>query len=143
MRVELIPPGYGDWKTLVNDNPTKGTLKEMRLQFLGIATGNAIEIKDSFDTNQWWPEREGKIKSGVRGFGSYLLAGGTMSDSPLVWRDIYRKGESALVDGYYASDMKGWVGNGLIEPGRFMVNFIRRGRGAPDRFAFSSKNPIA
>lgn len=138
MRVELMPESYGDWHTLVNDKPTKGENYELKWQHMGVVTSGIESRKINVNPPKW----SEKIKD-ARGFSSHMLAGNDPGDSADTFRPIYHKGEAPIVDGYYVSNMPVWKGDGMAVPGRIMVNFIRRGRIAPDRFAFSSENPVA
>ena len=84
----------------------------MKYQFLGVVTSNKVESRTA-NVN---PPETKKIKE-ARGFSSYLLAGNDPGSSRVVWRPIYHKGEAAIVDGYYASDMPAWIDTGSPNQG--------------------------
>jgi len=144
MRVELIPPGYGDWAGLVNNKLTKLDLSDNRsqtvYQFLGLITG---EMETRF-VNVSPPHFDGPKFQDARGFPSYRLAGNWIEpDDPIEFRPIYYKGENVIVDGFYAYDTPEWNDPGLGKPGRFTVCFTRRDRIATDRFAYTADDPVA
>jgi hypothetical protein len=69
---------------------------------------------------------------------------GIEHEEPFTWLPIYQKGATPIVDGIYASDLRGWDNKfAFVIPGRIMVCFQRRSRLASDRMAFSSELPLA
>jgi len=144
MRVELMPPGWGDWQALVTDLDTGSGWdgREIRHQYLAVATSDQLEQKD---VNIRGPEAmkklgEEKLKK-LWGFASYRLAGEWNGKTEReMWTPIYSKGQSVIVDGFYTTYISHWE-QGFVKPGRIMVCFQRRARITPDRFALSSESP--
>ncbi len=160
MRVELIPPGYGDWHQLVNRDDLMHSKNhknnnEVRNQFLVQAKGTGLEKRSVYVTPPAWVERKSnpaeKKQKNSNGFVGLRLAGrfvsgdylGIEERDPVTYCPIYSKGQSIIVDGMYATQVRGWHDEKFVQPGRVMVAFQRRARVTPDRFAFSSEFPLA
>ncbi len=143
MRIELIPPGWGDWHTLVTDLDTGGHAwggREIRHQYLAVATGEGLTQKQ---VNTRPAEQGGEKLKQATGFDSYRLAGAwNGQEERKMWTPIYSKGQSVIVDGFYTTYISHWE-QGFVKPGRIMVCFQRRARITPDRFAISSESPLA
>lgn len=137
-RIEILPPGFGDWKVLVNELKARplGGPHQLAGQFMGIMLpGNPVQRE--VDTRGLGPHvQESRIRK-TRAFHSYLVAGGPEKPGPL-WRGIYSKGEHWMVDGFFADrDQVRW--HQVYTPGLFFVAHIRRSRSTPDMIATDSE----
>ncbi len=148
MRVELIPPNWGDWDELVHSANSSGypdrKLHELLWQNLSLITG-PWETK-SANTR---PPAEMKQRNGEerietsKGFSAYRLAGRYPGEGAEYWAPTYWKGVNPIIDGMYASELKGLMTTGITKPGRMVVCFQRRGRITTDRVAFTFDQPVA
>ena len=147
MRVEVIPAGFGNWEDLVDNYQTPGTLgfgHGLRHQFLALCTSDQLEQREVEIRS---PDEIAAMGSGkiqlTTGFDCIRLAGSWNDQLPdTLFAPIYYKGQSAIVDGFYATHVPHWEAK-MARRGRIMVCFNRRGRLTPDRFAFSSEQPLA
>ena len=135
-RVELVPPGYGEWETLVIENDKfLGNIKQLHFSSLNVMQSTGFETREvnMLSAN---PATSPKLAN-AKVYDGYLLAG---------WREpgaievpIYHKGEWNIVDGYYSNRFN--FRHLLFEPGRQIVATTRRGRFTPDALAYSSELP--
>ena len=147
MRVEVIPDGFGDWDSLVTHLNTGNGWggREITHQFLAMCTAQQLERRSVNTRSPAALEQnngEEKLKE-LRGFEGHILAGVWAGQSEgAIFCPIYHKGQNVIVDGFYATGVPHWEAR-MARAGRIMVCFQRRGRITPDRFAFSSEQPIA
>jgi len=135
-RVELIPPGFGDWDLVLNQG-FAGDQKQMQYSALHVMRSTAFDQRTVTHLPAD-PKNEPKdVKSKV--FDAYLIAGWREPGEVVV--PIYRKGEWNIVDGYYSNLFN--FRHLLLTPGRHVVSTSRRGRYSPDALAYSSEMPAA
>ena len=150
MRVELLPPNFGQWQPLVSRSLS--ACRQTIGNYLGIYTApitkGQVNLGGLHYTGEGEPEPGKEIPSNkptksippmsVSGF---TLANAIGHEPKVVERGIYYKGGWWMLDGIWVTHDPLW--KNLDIPGAWYVAHFRRGRGTPDNFYQSSEAPAA
>ena len=150
MRVELLPPNFGQWQPLVSRSlqarrQTIGNylgiytapIREGNINLGGLHYMGEDEPEPGTEIPLEQPDKVGKADI----VSAWTLANAIGHEAKLVQRGIYRKGGWWMLDGIWVTHDPLWKNPDV--PGAWFVAHFRRGRSTPDNFFQASEAPAA